>query len=72
MFVLKGDGQDELLQQLSQYEPFIIEPTAEEMFSMEIVDDLTVSDIQEEMRQEEKGQTIMAGHLAGGEAYFEF
>ena len=72
VFVLKGDGQDELLRLLSQYEPFVIEPTAEVTFSMEIVKDLPVTDIQEELRQEEEGQTIVAGHLAGGEAYFEF
>jgi hypothetical protein len=72
VFVLKGDGQDDLLRQLSQYEPFVIEPTAQVTFSMEIVSDLPVPDIQEELRQEEEGQTIVAGHLNGGEDYFEF
>ena len=72
VFVLKGDGQDELMQQLSQYEPFIVEPTAEVTFCMEIVSDLPVSDYHEELRQEEEGQTIVAGHLDDGEAYFEF
>ena len=72
VFVLKTGEHDSLLGELRQYEPFIIEPTTEVSFSVEIVDDLTVSNIQEEMRQEEEGQTIVAGHLDGGEAYFEF
>ena len=72
VFVLKGDGQDHLLHQLSQYEPFIIAPTDKVTFSVEMVSELPVSNIQEELRQEEEGQTIVAGHLDSGEAYFEF
>lgn len=72
VFVLKGDGQDDLLHQLSQYEPFIIAPTAEVTFSVEMVSELSVSNFQEELRQEEEGQTIVAGHLDNGDAYFEF
>jgi hypothetical protein len=72
VFVLKGDEQDELLRQLSQYEPFVVEPTAEVTFSMEIVSNLPVIAFHEELRQEEEGQTIVAGHLDDGEAYFEF
>ena len=72
VFVLKGNGQDDLLHQLSQYEPFVIEPAAEVSFCVEIVEELPVSNIQEELRQEDEGQAIVAGHLDGGEAYFEF
>ena len=72
VFVIKNDGQEELLQQLKQYEPFVIQPTAEVTFSMEIIENLSVSNIHEEIRQEEEGQTIVAGHLADDKAYFEF
>lgn len=72
VFVLKGDGQDDLLQLLSQYEPFIIEPTTEVAFVVEVVDELSVASFQEEMRQEDDGQTIVVGRLDTGEAYLEF
>ena len=72
VFVLKTGEHDSLLGDLRQYEPFLTDPTEELTFSMEVIDELPVSDIQEELRQEEEGQTIVAGHLAGGEAYFEF
>ena len=72
VFVLKTGEHDSLLGDLRQYEPFLTDPTEELTFSMEVVDELPVTDIQEELRQEEEGQTIVAGHLAGGEAYFEF
>jgi len=72
VFALKGTGLDKQLQQLSQYEPFVTEPVSEVCFSMEIVGELPVSGIHEELRQEDEGQTIVAGHLDEGEAYFEF
>ena len=72
VFVLKTGEHDSLVGELRQYEPFIIEPTTEVSFSVEIVDDLTVSDIQEEMRQEDEGQTIVVGRTNDGEAYVEF
>ena len=72
VFALKGTSLDKQLQQLSQYEPFVTEPVSEVCFSMEIVGELPVSGIHEELRQEDEGQTIVAGHLDEGEAYFEF
>lgn len=72
VFVLKTGEHDSLLGELRQYEPFLTDHTNDVTFSIEIVDDLALSDIQEEMRQEEEGQTIVAGHLGDGEAYFEF
>ena len=72
VFVLKTGEHDSVLGELRQYEPFIIEPTNEVSFSVEIVDDLTVSDIQEEMRQEDEGQTIVVGRTNDEEAYVEF
>ena len=72
VFTLKGGEQDDLLRQLSQYEPFVIEPTDEVAFSVEVVDELSVASFQEEMRQEDEGQTIVTGHLDDGKAYFEF
>ena len=72
VFVLKTGEHDSVLGELRQYEPFIIEPTTEVSFSVEIVDDLTVSNIQEEMRQEDEGQTIVVGRTNDEEAYVEF
>ena len=72
VFVLKTGEHDSLLGDLGQYEPFLTEPTNETTFSIEIVDDLPVSNIQEEMRQEDEGQTIVTGHTQEGSSYFEF
>ena len=72
VFVLKTGEHDSLLGDLRQYEPFLTDPTDELTFSVEVVDELPVTDIHEELRQEEEGQAIVAGHLDGGEAYFEF
>ena len=72
MFVLKTDERDSLLGDLRQYEPFLTDPTDELSFSVEVVDELPVTAIHEELRQEDEGQAIVAGHLDGGEAYFEF
>ena len=72
VFILKTGEHDSLLGELRQYEPFLTDPTNEVTFSMEIVDNLPVSDFQEEMRQEDEGQTIVVGRLDGGETYFEF
>ena len=72
VFVLKTGEHDSVLGELRQYELFIIETTTEVSFSVEIVDDLTVSNIQEEMRQEDEGQTIVVGRTNDEEAYVEF
>ena len=72
VFILKTGEHDNLLWELRQYEPFLTEPTNETTFSIEIADDLPVSNIQEEMRQEDEGQTIVTGHTEEGSSYFEF
>ena len=72
VFMLKADAKEELLQELSQYEPFQTEPADEVTFCLEIVDELSVTNIQEDMRQEDEGQTIVAGHTEDGVSYFEF
>lgn len=72
VFVLKTDERDSLLGDLRQYEPFLTDPTDELSFSVEVVDELPVTAFHEELRQEDEGQAIVAGHLDGGEAYFEF
>lgn len=72
VFVLKTGEHDSLLGDLRQYEPFLTDPTDEVTFSVEVVDELPVTAFHEELRQEEEGQAIVAGHLDGGEAYFEF
>ena len=72
VFVLKTDEHDNLPGGLRQYEPFLTECTDELSFSVEVVDELPVTAFHEELRQEDEGQAIVAGHLDGGEAYFEF
>lgn len=58
---------------LSQYEPFIIEPVTDVLFRME-VKEAPIGPVyyHEEIRQEEEGQEIVAGHLTSGDQYFEF
>ena len=65
-------GDDSHSQLLRQYEPFLTEPTEETTFRLEIVRELPVGAFQEELRQEDEGQEIIAGHLESGEPYFEF
>ena len=72
VFVLKTGEHDFLLDRLQQYAPFQTDATDDITFSLEIVDELTVPAFHEEMRQEEEGQVIIAGHLDNGDAYFEF
>lgn len=57
---------------MQPYEPFLAEPTDDTIFRLEIVDELQPAVFQEELRQEDEGQTIIAGHLSTGEPYFEF
>ena len=72
VFVLKADEQEELQQELRQYEPFLTEATDDASFRMEIVDELPETVYHEEMRQEDEGQTIVTGHTEEESSYFEF
>jgi len=58
--------------ELKQYEPFLTEPTAETAFTLQTVGELPQAARHEELRQEDEGQEIIAGHLDTGEPYFEF
>lgn len=72
-FVLKTNGKDIVNSEMQQYEAFQTEPTEDTIFSLEIVDiPLVTADFQEDLRQEDDGQFIIAGHLSSGESYFEF
>ena len=57
---------------MQPYEPFLTEATDDTAFRLEIVDELPAVVFHEELRQEDEGQTIIAGHLVTGEPYFEF
>ena len=72
VFVLKTGEHDSLLGELRQYEPFLTDPTEEQTFSVEVVDELPMTIFHEELRQDDEGQVIVAGNLDGGEACFEF
>ena len=72
-FVLETNGKDIANSEMQQYEAFQTEPTEDTIFSLEIVDiPLVTTDFQEDLRQEDDGQFIIAGHLSSGESYFEF
>lgn len=72
VFVLKENTEGGLLKELRQYEPFLTEATEDVSFRLDIVDELSVTNIQEDMRQEEEGQAIVAGHTEDAASYFEF
>ena len=57
---------------MQPYEPFLAEPTDYTTFRLEIVDELSPAGFHEELRQEDEGQTIIAGHTDTSEPYFEF
>lgn len=57
---------------MQPYEPFLAEPTDDTTFRLEIVDELSPAGFHEELRQEDEGQTIIAGHTDTSEPYFEF
>ena len=57
---------------MQPYEPFLTEATDDTAFRLEIVNELPAVVFHEELRQEDEGQTIIAGHLVTGEPYFEF
>ena len=65
-------GKEDHLNEMQQYEPFLTEATGDTAFRLEIVNSLPMSVFHEELRQEEEGQTIVAGRLCTGEPYFEF
>ena len=73
VFSLDMGTRGNLLCDLRQYEPFVTDPTEDVVFSLEIVDmPISTEGFTDEMRQEEEGQNIIAGHLPTGEPYFEF
>ena len=65
-------GNDSRAEELRQYEPFLTEATDATAFRLEIVAQLPMAVCHEELRQEDEGQEIVAGHLDSGEPYFEF
>lgn len=72
VFALKADVEEPLEQELVQYEPFLTQLSDKLVFSLEIVDHLPDTIFHEELRQDDEGQQIVAGHLDSGESYFEF
>ena len=70
VFALNVEGDH--LGDLWQYEPFRTEPADDVVFRLETVGELPVARFHEMFRQEDKGQTILAGHTDTGEPYFEF
>ena len=71
MFALNADVEGHR-RELRQYEPFVTEPVEDTVFRLDLVDSLPMNVFHEELRQEDEGQEIIAGHLESGEPYFEF
>lgn len=73
VFAVETSEQDHIVNELKQYEPFLTEATDDTVFRLQIVEtSLATEDYHEELRQEDEGQFIIAGHLSSGEPYFEF
>ena len=73
VFAVECSDNDNIAKELQQYEPFLTEATDDTVFRMQIVEtSLATADYREELRQEDEGQTIVAGHLPAGNPYFEF
>ncbi len=71
VFALNADVEGHR-RELRQYEPFVTEPVEDTVFRLDLVDSLPMNVFHEELRQEDEGQEIIAGHLESGEPYFEF
>ena len=73
MFAVECSENDKVTNELKQYEPFLTEATDDTVFRLQVVEtSLATADYHEELRQEDEGQFIVAGHLPSGESYFEF
>ena len=65
------EAQENLLELLSNYEPFRSEKQDNPLFFLTVTQGKPVSFI-EELRQDEEGQDIICGHTEQGDAVFEF
>ena len=73
VFVLQAEEQDNIVCELGQYEPFRTDRTEDVKFKLKVVArSLADASFHEEMRQQDEGQEIVAGHLSSGVPYFEF
>ena len=67
------DGET-VVSRMGQYEPFAVEPTPQVDFAVRVVSDEdfpACDDVTVELRQDDDGSQILAGHAAG-QPYFEF
>lgn len=72
-FVLLSDGGEELPEALHQYDPFVTPPAHDVVFSLRLSPTpLPADGFVEELRQEDEGQSIVAGILPDGTSRFEF
>ena len=73
VFVLELNDQTDTARNLHQYKPFQVAPAEDVAFRLHITEEpMGPVSFQEELRQEDEGQEIVAGHLATEEPYFEF
>ena len=72
-FVLRSDGQEDIDGALSQYNVFQTDNKADVVFSLRLSSvPLATEGFAEELRQDDEGQTIVAGRLPDGFSCFEF
>jgi hypothetical protein len=65
------EGQDSILELLTNYTPFKTHQRDDALFSLTVVEGGPIQYI-EELRQDEEGQDIVCGHTEQGDAVFEF
>jgi len=72
IFVLQTYGMEDVVCELKQYEPFVVEPTDDVLFRLTVTDEpMDLSGFQEEVKQDDDGQSIVAGTVTG-KPCFEF
>ena len=65
------EADDNIIQLLTNYAPFVTEATQNALFSLTVTDGGPIPYI-EELSQDEEGQDIVCGHTEQGDAVFEF
>ena len=72
MFAVDTEKNENVVFCLRQYEPFVTDPTEDTVFRLKIcAEPLDTDGFEQEMKQQEEGQDIVAGHI-GDRPCFQF
>ena len=73
VFSLATGEQDDIEKGLQPYEPFVVQPTKDVTFSLQITDALPADEgFVVEFRQQDEGQEIVSGRMPDGRSRVEF